>query len=107
MGKEKLEWFRFQQKRMGDYWCDINEYQHKCPICGGKLFSTHINMMIVMDGNTVIHCEDNEHTFYRSSWDMETILYFNKDASETSFDYETKYKLNDDKWIEVPKQIEN
>lgn len=107
MGKEKLEWFRYQQKRMGGYWCDINEYQHKCPICGGKLFSTHINIMIVMDGNTVIHCENNEHTFYRSSWDMENILYFNNDASETSFDYETRYKLVDNKWIEVPKQIEN
>ena len=105
MGKEKLEWFRHQQKRMGDYWCDIDEYQHKCPICGGKLFSTRIHMMVIMDGNTVFHCEDSEHTFYRSSWDTETILYFNGDASETSFDYDTKYKLDGNKWIEIPKRI--
>ncbi len=101
MGKERLQWFRDQEKRMGEWWCDIKEYQHKCPICNSKLFSTHINVSCVMDGNTVLHCENNEHTFYLPSRDWKTILYLSENASETSFDYKTRYLLKDDKQEEI------
>jgi hypothetical protein len=99
MGKEKLDWFRYQQDRMGEGWCMIDEYYHKCPLCNGKLFSVEMQGMCIMDGNTVIHCEDNEHTFFRSAWDMEEVLYRNEDASETSFDYDKKYKFVESNWV--------
>jgi hypothetical protein len=58
-------------------------------------------MKHVMDGNTVIHCENDEHTFYRSSLDIEIILYQNDNASETTFKYDKKYKYIDDVWSEI------
>lgn len=101
MGKERLKWLRYQQKRVGDYFCDIELYKHKCPLCGDQLFSAYLKVIQVMDGNNVIHCEANEHTFYESSWDIEPILYYNDDASETSFDYKTRYKMIDNNWVEM------
>jgi hypothetical protein len=54
-----------------------------------------------MDGNTVFHCENNEHTFYLPSRDWKITLYKSENASETSFDYETRYLLKDNKWEEI------
>lgn len=86
---------------MGGNWCKIKEQQYRCPICGGKLFPTQNTMIHVMDGNTVIHCENDEHTFFSSTWDTEHILYMSDNASETSFKYDKKFKYENDIWCEV------
>ena len=104
MGKEKLEWMIATNERMGGDWCKIKEYSKLCPICGGKLYSAHITMMQVLDGNNLIHCMNEEHTFFESAYDIKPILYFNNEASETSFKYDKSFEWVDDKWIEIPKE---
>jgi uncharacterized protein with PIN domain len=101
MEKEKLEWLIETNERMGGDWWKIKEQQFKCPICNGKLFSVQHTMKRVMDGNTVIHCEDNEHTFFKSSWDTEVILYQNDNASETTSKYDKEYKYTNGVWVEI------
>ena len=100
MGKEELEWSIKTNERMGGNWCEIKERKYKCPICGGNLFSVQHTSGCIMDGNIVIHCENNEHTFYQSPHNVEIILYQNDNASETAFKYDKKYKYVDGFWSE-------
>lgn len=103
MGKKRLDWLIKTNDRMSYGWFEIEKLQYKCPICNGNLFSTHLTINIVMDGNTVIHCDNDEHTFYMPARNTETLLYQNDNATETTFEYDKKYKYNyeNDNWTEI------
>ena len=91
MGKARLEDLKKTNERAPG-WYDIKESDDKCPICGSALFSAS-SQLLVMDGNTIFHCEnEDDHTFWRNARDMNDVLYLNERASETSFEYEVKYK---------------
>ena len=101
MGKSKLDWIEKTILRCGDNWGQIIESHYKCPICNSKLYTakTGYGLDYVMDGNTVYHCSENEHTFFETAWDNKMILYLSEDASETSTNYEKKFELIDNKWV--------
>lgn len=98
MGKEKLEWSIKTNERMGGNWCKVRELKYKCPICNSNLFSVQHTMSRVMDGNIVVHCENDEHTFYKIARDTEITLYQNDNASETTFRYDKRYVYVDGCW---------
>lgn len=94
MGKARLEELKKANERSPG-WYDIKESPDKCPICGGKLFSSNSHHL-VMDGNTVYHCDQqDDHTFWRNARDTGHILYLNEMADESNFDWEVEYRKND------------
>ena len=114
MGKKAIESAKAINKRMSEEYYEItgNYNNYTCPICNGELF--HINntmlqfMVMVMDGNTVYHCENHDdHTFWKNAMDMCDVLRLNKESSETSFNYDVEYKLIDKKWVEIDKPVDS
>ena len=100
---KKLDWLIKTNYSMNYEWCKIKKLHYKCPICNGNLFSTHLTFKRVMDGNAVIHCDNDEHTFYMAARSIETILYQNNNATETTFEYDKKFKYDyeNKNWIEI------
>ena len=77
----------------------VYKWSYKCPECGGDLYYTENVMDMVMDGNTVGYCENNEdHVFWKNAREMGDVLHLNKNSSTTNFDSNKDYKLNDGEW---------
>lgn len=98
MGKERLEWLKSTIERMGDSWYIIENYELKCPVCGGNLCIEYMRGHTIMDGNTVIHCDADEHTFFRRAMGKKHVLYLSKDATKTTSKYEKAFEYVDGNW---------
>jgi hypothetical protein len=71
-----------------------------CPVCGGDTYTVDNTMMIVMDGNCVWHCENDEtHKFFRHPFEPNYILHQHRHASETNFKSEQDWNLVDGVWV--------
>jgi hypothetical protein len=73
-----------------------------CPLCQGNLHSVDEEGLLVLDGNYVYQCENHaDHRFWENSADIHQILHLNKTASQTSFDFEKRFKNTGRYWREI------
>jgi len=77
----------------------VNKWHYKCPECGDNLYYVDNHMDMVMGGNTVAHCENNEdHVFWQNARGVGDVLHLNIHSSSTNFDSDKDYKLTDGVW---------
>lgn len=77
----------------------VDNANKTCPICDGDLYCVDNWMMVVMDGDAVYHCENNEeHIFWKHPFERKDILHLNKNASETNFTSEQDYEFINGSW---------
>lgn len=95
--RDKLEFYR---KYPQHFHVEISDY--KCPICNSNLYLVSSRCMFVFDGNSIFHCDNNDgHVFWKNARDMKDVLRLNPNASETNFEYDKEYILENNKWNEV------
>lgn len=95
MGKKTYNWLKINLSKV-QLKFNLRKQSFQCPKCGGDLFLETTSE--VMDGNSLYHCNNDEHTFFtnrRTSQDR-TELFENceKEPSFIDFDFHKIWYLD-------------
>lgn len=101
MNKKIVEWKSNPYYRLG-------EYHRTCPVCSGKLYYIESDWMeIVLDDNSVFHCENNEdHIFWRNPREIWEVLHLTPQAKKDNFKLVKNYHFIDESWVETESPLD-